>query len=321
MKRIIVLFWILITVLIGLTDIHAQSGRQIAVTVDDLPFVTMGGGTEDVSSIKDWTAQLLKKFNTYNVPAIGFVNASKLFFKNKEKKDHTALLSMWLDAGFELGNHSYAHKDFHRVPWQEFKEDVIAGEKVLKPLLKQRGQRLRYFRHPFLHSGNSLEKKNQLTTLLAERKYIVAPVTVDNSEWIFARAYHNAIKSGNKKLMNQIAESYITYMEAKLKYFESQSKQLLGYEIKQILLLHANEINAHYFDALAEMMRKRGYEFISIDEALKDPAYQSKDSYIGNGGISWLHRWALTQGTKGPFFKGEPEAPGYIKKLAGVRYE
>jgi peptidoglycan/xylan/chitin deacetylase (PgdA/CDA1 family) len=320
-KRNFEIVLILLVLLIGFVQIDAEEGRQIAITVDDLPFVTMGGGTKDVEPIKQWTTKLLAKFKKYRAPAIGFVNAGKLFLDSKEVAQNTALLSMWLDAGFELGNHSFGHKDFHRVPWQEFRDDVVSGERVIMGLLKQRGQTLRFFRHPLLHTGNNMEKKNTLAAFLADRGYRVAPVTVDNSEWIYARAYHYAIEAGNKKQMKQIVDSYIPYMEQKLQYFENQSKLLLGYEIKQILLLHANELNADHFDKLAEMMEKRGYEFISIYDALKDKAYTSKDSYIGNAGISWIHRWALSQGEKGSFFKGEPEAPEFIKKLAGINYE
>ena len=96
---------------------------------------------------------------------------------------------MWLDAGFELGNHSYSHPDFHTTPLESFEADVLKGEAVLRPLLKSRGMEPRFFRHPFLHTGRDLETRARFEQFLADHGYRVAPVTIDNDEYIFAAAY------------------------------------------------------------------------------------------------------------------------------------
>jgi len=110
-------------------------------------------------------------------------------------------------------------------------------------------------------------------------------------------------------------------MEQQLDYYEKQSRDLLGYEMRQVLLLHANALNADWFDGLAKMMKPRGYRFIPIKRALEDKAYSSIDTYTGPGGISWLHRWALTQGRKREFFQGEPATPAFVMQQAGVTAE
>jgi len=228
---------------------------------------------------------------------------------------------MWLGAGLELGNHTFSHPDLHTTPLDVFEQDVIRGEEVTRRLLKARGQTLRYFRHPFLHAGNSIETKRRFEEFLATRGYRIAPVTIDNSEWIFARAYENALLRGDRQMAKRVAEAYIPYMEWKFAYFEQQSLALFGYELKQVLLLHANALNADYFSALAQMIKKRGYSFITLDEALKDKAYTSPDSYAGPAGITWIHRWAITAGKADDFFKGEPSTPAFVMKEAGVRAE
>ena len=90
-------------------------------------------------------------------------------------------------------------------------------------------------------------------------------------------------------------------------------------KINQILLLHASALNSDYMDSLASMFLKNDYEFISIDKALEDDAYQTPVNVFGNWGISWIDRWALSQGKKGDFFKEEPVTPDYIKKLSEAR--
>lgn len=143
-------------------------------------------------------------------------------------------------------------------------------------------------------------------------------MTVDNPEWIFARAYDNAVERGDEAMRRRIGEAYVPYMEQKFVYFEKQSRNLFGYEIKQVLLLHANTLNADYFGAVADRLIKRGYVFIRLEEALRDQAFRSNDTYIGLGGLSWLDRWALTQGKKGDFFQGEPATPEFVLNAAGV---
>jgi len=292
--------------------------RTVAVTIDDLPLNSL---RNDIATQEEITRKLLRSVKSHNVPAIGFVNESKLLTNGKRDERRVALLQMWLDAGLDLGNHTFSHPDLHRIPLATFKEDVIRGEEVTSGLLKAQGRALRYFRHPFLHSGNSLEIKQEFEKFLAERGYRIAPVTIDNSEWIFARAYENALTRGDKQMAKRVAEAYIPYMDQKFAYFEQQSMALFGYEMKQTLLIHANALNADHFDKLARMIEKRGYKFISLDEALTDKAYTSADTYAGPAGITWIHRWAMTAGKSSDFFRGEPSTPAFVLKEAGIAAE
>ncbi len=297
----------------------ATGGRRtVSVTIDDLPVNSL---RNDVTTQTTITRKLLKAIKSHHVPAIGFVNEIKLLTNGQRDERRVALLRMWLDAGLELGNHTFSHPDLNRTPLDTFKQDVIRGEEVTSQLLKAKGGVLRYFRHPFLHAGNHIESKREFEQFLAERGYRIAPVTIDNSEWIFASAYEKALVRGDKQMARRVAEAYVPYMEKKFAYFEQQSLALFGYEMKQVLLLHANALNADYFDKLARMIKKRGYEFISLDEALTDKAYTSPDTYAGPGGITWIHRWAITAGKDDEFFRGEPRTPYFVLKEAGVASE
>ena len=56
---------------------------------------------------------------------------------------------------------------------------------------------------------------------------------------------------------------------------------MLGYEPRQILLLHANWLEADHVAELLDALRKRGYQFITLQEALSDPVYSAPDDYAG----------------------------------------
>ena len=122
--------------------------------------------------------------------------------------------------------------------------------------------------------------------------------------------------------MKSIGATYIDYMERKLKYFEKQSNKLFGRNIRQILLLHANAINADFLNELAMMYERNNYKFVSLSKALEDKAYTTNISVFNrNYGITWLDRWALSQGKKGEFFMDEPTTPENIMKLAKITSE
>ncbi|HEX5072033.1 MAG TPA: hypothetical protein VFW03_02435 [Gemmatimonadaceae bacterium] len=98
-------------------------------------------------------------------------------------------------------------------------------------------------------------------------------------------------------------------MDTVFGFYEAQSRTIVGREIPQVLLIHASLLNADMFDTLVQMMERRGYTFAKLEDVLSDSAYRSADTYVGPGGITWLHRWALTRGMRGATFAGEPEVP------------
>lgn len=291
-----------------------DSTRRMAVTFDDLPTVNVAADTDE--GRRRMTLDLLHGLAARDIPTIGFVNEGKLYDDDDALvNSQVDLLQLWLAAGFDLGNHSYSHPDLHRVPLEDFKVDVLRGEKVTRELLAEFGKSPQFFRHPYLHTGTSLVTKTAFERFLASNGYRVAPVSIDNSEWIFARAYVIARRRGDDDLAQRLGRDYVDYMLDVVAYYEDQSQQLFGRNISQVLLVHANQLNADWFAILADRLLELDYEFISLDEALEDPAYQSADTYIGPGGITWIHRWAMTRDVDRSMFQGEPETPEYVREL------
>lgn len=289
--------------------------RAIAITIDDLPEVPPG--VHDLKTLQAINRKLVKALTAHKVPAIGFVNESRLYSHDgREIAPRTKMLKEWLDAGLELGNHTWSHPDFFTTPLEQFQQDVLRGEEVTRTLLAQVGKKPRYFRHPFLHTGPNLETRRAFEKFLAEHGYKVAPVTVDNNEYIFAAVYADALAKNDLAMMKRIGAAYVPYMEAMLELYEKHSVSLFGRDIKQTLLLHGNALNADYFGELVQMMKRRGYRFVSLEDALTDEAYRSEDTYAGRAGMSWLQRWALTRNHQPTIalFKLEPNVPEFVRK-------
>lgn len=309
---------ILFTVFLCATSGFGQlSTRTVAVTIDDLPVVST---RRDLKNRQEITKKLLSHIRRAKVPAIGFVNENKLFREDKRVEAEVDLLRMWLDAGLELGNHTYSHRSADAISVEAYTADIMRGEIITKELLKARNREIQYFRHPFLQTGSDMQVKTAIYKFLAEHNYTVAPISFDNADYIFSRAYDNAFDKKDKKLMKQVGDAYVPYMEKKLDYWERQSMKLLGREISQTLLIHANFINSDYFDDLAAMFRKRGYKFVTLEDALKDDAYRLPDNFTRRAGISWLHRWTLDKGRE-YVLPDEPMVPEFVLKASGFESE
>jgi hypothetical protein len=102
-------------------------------------------------------------------------------------------------------------------------------------------------------------------------------------------------------------------------FYEDQSQQLFERNISHMLQVHANELNAVWFDSLADRIVEIGYEFVSLEKALEDPAHASADTFTGPGGITCIHHWAITRQVDPTMFVGKPETPGYILELTQLR--
>ena len=301
-----------------------EPDRRIAVTIDDLPWQRMS--TTSPEALRTRHAALLEQLRIGDVPVTGFVNEDKLERDGVLQPGRVAMLEAWLDDGHQLGNHTYGHVDLHVVGIPAFEDAILRGERVLRPMLAKRGQTPQWFRHPYLRAGRTSEDKAAVTDFLSQHGYRVAPVTVDNGEWVWAFAYARVLDTQadtpeRTALLERLRLGYVPYMLNKIDYYEQQSQALLGYTLPQTLLLHANELNAEAYAELIAGIKRRGYRFVTLDDAMRDPAYAREDGYHGRYGPSWLHRWAMAEKKPKAFYDGEPVVPKWVMDLAGVDSE
>lgn len=288
----------------------SQAGREIAITFDDLP---RNGADTGLANTQQMTDKLTAIIQARHIPVVGLVNENQLF-RPGEMDARVALLNMWLDRGAELGNHTFSHPSLNKISLEDFEDDLIRGENITRMLLARRGMKLRYFRFPFLNTGLTLEIKREFAEFLARHHYINAPVTIENSDWMFSTLYTRAKLGGDPEMVDRIAAAYLAYTEKQFDFFERFSVEVLGYEPRQVMLLHSNWLNADHLNEVLDVMQKRGYKFISLDRALGDKAYSLPDNYAGPMGISWIERWAFSKGMK-LRVKEEPDPPEFIQKL------
>jgi peptidoglycan/xylan/chitin deacetylase (PgdA/CDA1 family) len=285
---------------------RAEAKRAVALTFDDLPEVF----SRDIATMRRNTAELLRVLRNHRVPAIGFVNESKLHVPG-EVDARTEVLKQWVDAGMILGNHTYSHLRLFTTPLLKYEDDVIKGEVITRRLMNERRPYQLYFRHPYTSTGPNKEVKAAFESFLHERGYKVAPFTIENSDYIFNQMYSDARRNKDSALMERLRKAYLDHNDEQFEFMEGLSTEMFGREISQILLIHANDINADCLDEMLRRLKASGYRFVTLDQALEDKAYQTKDDYIGMNGPSWLHRWSVSLGLKMKLNQ-EPDPPKWV---------
>lgn len=290
--------------------------KAVALTFDDLPYMQVGGG-QYVTIAKRGTTELLRVLKAHNAPAVAVVNESKLIVPN-ELEARLALLRQWVDAGMTLGNHTYSHADFNRMTVEQYQEEILKGEVLTRRLMESRKPYQLYFRHPMTRTGNTKEKKEAIERFLAARGYKIMPHTIENSDFIFNVGFVNARLKKDQTMVKKLRDAYLDLTFAATDIAERVSPQIFGREIPQVLLLHANDINADCLDEMLRRYETRGYRFITLDEAMNDPAYRTKDTVVSDRGPTWLWRWSKSLGQTMDF-KDAPDPPQWVMDLFNQR--
>jgi peptidoglycan/xylan/chitin deacetylase (PgdA/CDA1 family) len=263
--------------------------EDVALTFDDLPTLAL---THSFAYADVTTVRLLDGLARNHMPAIGFVNESKL--EGSDKPARIALLKSWLDAGMDLGNHGYSHLSLNRTPVSAYIADVERGAVVTSELLRERGKSERWFRYPYLETGLTAETRRIFETWLTAHGYRVAPVTIENADWMFALAYDDAVLRGDASRAAQIRQSYLDYTAKMAVWYRNAALVLFDRRPALVFLLHATRLNADSIDQLAAILQANDLQPVTLERAMKDQAYATADTYVGPDGDEWLSRWSLT---------------------------
>ncbi len=288
--------------------------RTLVVTVDDLPGALPGNdyAIGDLKMLQKINRGIPATIKAHHAWAVGFVNERKLQVWG-ERDARAELLQMWLDHGLTLGNHTYEHNSFNSTTLQKFEDETIRGEVVTRVLMKNAGQTEKYFRHPYLNTGSTAADKAAFEQFLKDRNYIIAPVTIDDGDYAFNDVLAYAREKKDKKLEAKAKQGYLDYVDQNFDYFEKEALVDFNRPIPQVFLVHDNEINLELLDAILTKLEKRGYKFISLDQALADPAYATPDLYVGEG-MGWLDKWKIALNLKIEKDKG-PDLPDWVQKI------
>lgn len=91
---------------------------------------------------------------------------------------------------------------------------------------------------------------------------------------------------------------YLAYTSVEIDYYAALNKQVFGYEPPRVMLLHDNRLNADVIEQVLRLFQEKQYQFVSLDVAQADAAYQTPDTYITKFGPIRGYRWANERNVK-----------------------
>lgn len=257
----------------------AFAGRM-AVTVDDLPW--QDHGPRDVARAGDAPRRLVEALTSRGVPAVGFVNSDRV--------DDPALVRAWTDAGLELGNHGASHQSLSRLGLDAWLGDARRCDTWLRAF----GPAPRWFRYPYLHQGDTVEKRDGAYAGLAAMGYRVAHVSIDTMEWRLAAVYTRALADGDPAGAAAIGAEFTRHLVDASAHYAELARRKVGRDVDHVLLLHAHALGADHLGAALDALAAAGWGWVTLETALADPVYALPDVYTSTYGPSWLHRIAPT---------------------------
>jgi peptidoglycan/xylan/chitin deacetylase (PgdA/CDA1 family) len=252
----------------------------------------------------------------HKVPATGFLQGGMISDGEKFFPVRKEIARMWIDAGFEVGLGGFKHISLYDTPVDDYIANLEKNERVAKQLLGDMGLPPRYFSYPFLNAGKTAEDKAKVEAWLAGRGYTSVKYTVDNQEWMYSFAYDMARNDNDVNTMKEVREAYLGYMSRMFDHYEAYSKEMFGRDIAQTMVLTPSRLVTDTADEFFSMIEKRGYSFITVDEAQSDEAYKTRENFTGKAGISWFERWAMA--AKRPLLD-EPTIDPNVQKMWAER--
>jgi peptidoglycan/xylan/chitin deacetylase (PgdA/CDA1 family) len=253
--------------------LRGQEPKQMAITFDDLPFGYPRSLT--IAEQHEAVARVLATLGKHAVRATMFVVGGNVTEANR------GLVEAIAAAGHAIGNHSFSHRDLGRLSAEEYVLDIHRGGEAIAPWLTG----VHYFRYPLLRQGDTAAKRDAVLQWLAARGIVVAPVTIDNDDFVYNQRLVDARMQGQAL---DVRDAYLEHMLKMAAHYDAKGRALTGRGIRQVLLLHLNYLNSLYLDDLLQQLRGNGWSFITLDEALKDGVYKLKYDYAGARGAGHL---------------------------------
>jgi peptidoglycan/xylan/chitin deacetylase (PgdA/CDA1 family) len=272
--------------------------QKIAITFDDLPLNgELPPGVTRVEIARD-TLALLK---ARHVPAAyGFVNARKL----EGNADAAEALKVWA-AAEPIGNHTYSHLDLNANPAEAFEREIEQNEPALE-LLSAKDENWHWLRYPYLREGETVEKRRAVRAYLQAHQYRVAQVTMDWEDYLWNTAYARCVAKSDAKSIEWLRSSYLNIASQYLDLGREMATLVYGHDINHVLLLHLGAFSSTILPDALDLLKKKGFELVTLEEAQSDPAYEGDPDAGSKYGGSLLDQWMDARQIKYPAVAQKP---------------
>jgi peptidoglycan/xylan/chitin deacetylase (PgdA/CDA1 family) len=278
--------------------VNLCAAQKVAITFDDLPLNgDLPPGVTRVQIARDTLAILNAR---HAPPAYGFINAKKL----EGNADAAEALKIWAVAE-PIGNHTYGHMDLNANAAEAFEREIDENEPSLELLAGKDGN-WHWLRYPFLREGETVEKRRAVRAYLQAHGYRVAKVTLDWEDYLWNSAYARCAAKNDAQSIAWLKSSYLSIESSYLDLGRDLAKTVYGHDINHVLLLHLGAFSSTILPDALDLMQKRGFTFVTLEEAESDPAHEGDPDVGSKYGGTLLELWMEAKKIKFPAVMEKP---------------
>jgi len=237
--------------------------QSVAITFDDGPHLGAGPRLTPLER----NAALLKALAGQKARAALFITLGN----GADRPEGLALAKAWGDAGHILGNHTVTHLDLNAAATTlaAYQKEILDCGAAVGTLPGYK----KWFRFTFLREGNTPEKRDGMRTFLQKQGYRNAYVTLDTSDWRMDQRLREVLAKRPDADLAPLRKVYLAHLRQRAGAYRDLSRQLLGREIPQVLLLHHNLLNALFLRDVLSQFKTMGWPIIDPETAFADPVY------------------------------------------------
>jgi peptidoglycan/xylan/chitin deacetylase (PgdA/CDA1 family) len=291
---------------LSMTAIAAGPARlKVALTFDDLP---VNGGVAPGDKPSDYARATIAVLKKHRVPpSYGFINARQL----EGDPDGAAALKIWVAGGHPLANHTYTHLDLTKNSAEDFQREVMNNVPALTLLMPPAAfdgkHDWRWFRYPYLHEGDTLEKRRAVRAFLANSGFGVAQTTLDFEDYMWNGAHARCVAKKDEAAIRWLRETYLKAATEFTPFQVELSRQVFGRDINHVMLLHLGSFSSHILPDLLALLKKQNFEIVTLEEAQSDPVYSQDPDFAHPRGGTHTELFMLAKNI--PWPAGAPTQP------------
>ncbi len=236
----------------------------------------------------------------------GFINAKKL----EGDRDGAEALKLWASSE-PVGNHTYSHMDLEQNTVEAYEHDIEENEPALE--LLDAKDNWHWLRYPYLHEGDTVEKRRAIRAYLKAHNYRIAQVTLDWEDYLWNFAYPRCATKNDQKAIGWLRSSYLNTASEFLDLGREQAKLIYGHDINYVLLMHLGSFSSTILPDAIELLKKKGFKLVTLEEAESDPVYDGDPDVGLHDAGTFLDQWMQVKQIKYP-----PHAEKPYKELESI---
>ncbi|MEE9385061.1 MAG: polysaccharide deacetylase family protein [Nannocystaceae bacterium] len=249
---------------------------RIALTADDAPSIqgTASGPVADAGRM-DRIRDILQRRGIPHCVA---------FVIGETALHNEGPLRRWLEAGYELGNHTYRHLAASGSTTTEFMADVESCDRVLQDLGVPNNSR-RWFRFPYLDRGPDRAGRRAIVDGLESLGYVVAHASADLHDHCYEGPLERARCSDDTARARAIDARYQAAALASLVQARQLTLGAFGGSITHSTYFHFGEASCRSLPQILNCLETMGVQWSRLDAAHDQVSYRAFDRDLGRSGL------------------------------------